>query len=82
MKIDLAWHAANQAPQSVRMWPNSDENNDGKPTLSDTRSVDVSALWSVGMASLSVGQSLTVELVAEDTAGQIGKAFHKLWKCG
>ena len=72
--IDLSWHVANQAPQSVRLWPTGSEKADAALPPAEQRSVDFSTNWSVTKASLSVGQTLTVELVARDTAGQIGKS--------
>ena len=78
VEVELSWHVASQAPQSLRLWPTSNENATGKnvepSTKSDARNIEVSSLWSAAMASLSVGQTLTVELVARDTAGQVGRS--------
>lgn len=74
VEIDLSWHVANQAAQSIRLWPSDAESTSENSPTTERRSVDVSTAWSVSLASLSVGQALTVELVARDTAGQVGKS--------
>ncbi len=41
---------------------------------SSSRIVDVNTNWSAATASLAVGQTITLELVARDSAGQLGRS--------
>lgn len=86
--VELSWQLPNQSPQSLRLWPSSEQNNVGNPSAdgksstaslsavasTSLRSVEVSTPWSVAAAALSAGQTITLELVARDSAGQVGRS--------
>ncbi len=80
--VDLLWQAAGESPQSLSLW--SSQSDSAEPRSADApvqtdsptseRAVELNKAWSIAGLSIPVGQPLTVELVARDSAGQLGRS--------
>ncbi len=91
--VELAWHSPNQPPQALRLWPTTNRNatsgealgldavnNNSSDDIVSSRSVELSTAWSVAPVSPSVGQTLTIELVAKDSAGKLVEVCRRRWR--